>query len=271
MAGLGFPLANRELRKLVRRAPGKIGCFIFFIFAYIFTAVDLDSINFSCFVFEDFSAVVLTGLGREELKQEVLSDNGPGNDEESAPELESEELELKNKGSLSKSDSNDDSGDQSSPPPQVVSKSSSKTWKYVVVGVLGGLGCLGIVGWVVFLLCIRKREKKGEAEMVTKSFEAVEKQLKKKLDEEVGLSYGSVSDLVESVKMYTFEEIKSATENFNPSCGTINGDFATIKKMNIFCTNQENEYILHQLRGIRRRTRKKTKKPFDFTVNRPHN
>ncbi|XP_019176352.1 PREDICTED: lysM domain receptor-like kinase 4 [Ipomoea nil] len=150
------------------------------------------------------------------------------------------------------------------PPPQDVSKSSSKTWKYVLAGVLGGLGCLGIVGGVVFLLCIRKREKRGEPEMVTKSFEATEKPLKKKLDEEMGLSYGSVSDLVQSVKMYTFEEMKSATENFSPSClirgsvyrGTINGDFAAIKKINgdvskeINLLSKINHFNLISLSGI---------------------
>nr|GMD01016.1 lysM domain receptor-like kinase 4 [Ipomoea batatas] len=150
------------------------------------------------------------------------------------------------------------------PPPQDVGKSSSKTWKYVVAGVLGGLGCLGILGGVFFLLCIRKRGKKGEGEIVTKSFEATEKPLKKKLDEEMGMSYGSVSDLVQSVKMYTFEEIKSATENFSPGClirgsvyrGTINGDFAAIKKMNgdvskeINLLSKINHFNLISLSGI---------------------
>nr|GMD96744.1 hypothetical protein Iba_chr15bCG7720 [Ipomoea batatas] len=58
--------------------------------------------------------------GIEELKQEVLSDvddfrvdsensvSDKKDDEESAPELESKKLELKNKGSLSKSNSNGD-------------------------------------------------------------------------------------------------------------------------------------------------------------------
>nr|GMD45942.1 hypothetical protein AXF42_Ash015272 [Ipomoea batatas] len=63
-------------------------------------------------------------LIREELKQEVLSDvddfrvdfgnsvSDKEDGEESAPELESKKLELKNKGSLSKSDSNGDDGER---------------------------------------------------------------------------------------------------------------------------------------------------------------
>lgn len=65
---------------------------------------------------------MLTDFSREELKQEVLSDvddfrvdfgnsvSDKEDGEESAPELESKKLELKNKGSLSKSDSNGDDG-----------------------------------------------------------------------------------------------------------------------------------------------------------------
>nr|GMC79218.1 lysM domain receptor-like kinase 4 [Ipomoea batatas] len=186
-AGLGFPLANRKLSKFVRRAPGKMGCFIFFRFAYIFTAADLDSIKFSCSVLEDFSAVVLTDLSREKLKQEVLSD--------------ADDFQVDSRNSVS--DKEDD-------------EESARSWnpKFDSNGGGGGLVpfTLSLTFWFHFnpsrlllmlqinlrrLRCRCKLGKKGEAEMVTKSLEAAEKPLKKKLDEEVGLSYESVSYLVE--------------------------------------------------------------------------
>nr|GMC93563.1 sulfoquinovosyl transferase SQD2-like [Ipomoea batatas] len=75
-------------------------------------------------LFKCFFQAPETQYSREELKQEVLSDvddfrvdfgnsvSDKEDGEESAPELESKKLELKNKGSLSKSDSNGDDGER---------------------------------------------------------------------------------------------------------------------------------------------------------------
>nr|GMD33509.1 hypothetical protein Iba_chr09cCG3260 [Ipomoea batatas] len=62
-AGLGFPLANRELRKLVRRAPSEMFCFIFFRFAYIFTANGWDR---SCCTWFAPHRVAVTSTARGE-------------------------------------------------------------------------------------------------------------------------------------------------------------------------------------------------------------
>ncbi|VFQ69266.1 unnamed protein product [Cuscuta campestris] len=115
------------------------------------------------------------------------------------------------------------------------SKSSSKTWIYAVAGVLGGISCLSVVGALVFVFCLRKQGEKTDPELVSGGFGVEEK----KLDEQAELSYASVSELVKSVKMYTFDELKSVTQDFSHnSCiqgsvyrGKINGDFAAIKKM----------------------------------------
>ncbi|XP_049383375.1 lysM domain receptor-like kinase 4 [Solanum stenotomum] len=154
----------------------------------------------------------------------------------------------------------------STPPPAVpVSESSSnKTWIYVVAGVVGGLVALCILGVVVFFLFFRKKEKKADPQFVSESFEAVEKPSNKKVEEESEEFLESLSSIAQSVKVYKFEEVKAATENFSPTClikgsvyrGTINGDFAAIKKMsgdvskeiNLLC--KINHFNLISLSGI---------------------
>ncbi|CAH9146949.1 unnamed protein product [Cuscuta epithymum] len=164
--------------------------------------------------------------------------------------------------------------EQPSPPPPPPSppllgpspskKSSSKTWIYVIVGVLGGILCLLLAGGIVFMFCIRKRKRKTDPELVSADFAADEKPLTKKSEGGSDLSYSSVFELVQSVKIYTFEELKLATEDFSPNCwirgsvyrGKINGDFAAIKKMNgdvskeINLLSKINHFNLISLSGI---------------------
>ncbi|PHU25043.1 hypothetical protein BC332_03375 [Capsicum chinense] len=102
-----------------------------------------------------------------------------------------------------------------SPVIPVSDNNSKKTWVYIVVGVVGGFVDLSLLG-----------------------FEAIEKPSNKKVEEELELlkSFIQHSSIC---KVYKFEEVKAATENFSPTClikgfvyrGTINGDFAAIKKM----------------------------------------
>ncbi|KAL0343578.1 UNVERIFIED_CONTAM: GDSL esterase/lipase [Sesamum angustifolium] len=127
-------------------------------------------------------------------------------------------------------------------PPSVPPRSggSSKTWIYVV---------------------------KAEPVVVSsQSFESIEKPLKKEADED---SYSqdfleSISSIAQSLKVYTFQELKTATQDFSPSCwikgsvyrGTINGDFAAIKRMNgdvskeINLLNKINHFNLIRLSGV---------------------
>ncbi|KAG5563213.1 hypothetical protein RHGRI_005838 [Rhododendron griersonianum] len=136
-----------------------------------------------------------------------------------------------------------------SPPPPPFSlssnNSSKKTWVYVVVGVVGGVSLLLVIGGIAFCIFIRRKNKKkkqASASVITsQSFEAIEKpEGKNKVEEEESAEFlESIAAIAQSLKVYTFEELKSATDNFSPSCwikgsvyrGTIKGDFAAIKKM----------------------------------------
>ncbi|XP_055803917.1 lysM domain receptor-like kinase 4 [Solanum dulcamara] len=153
----------------------------------------------------------------------------------------------------------------STPPSVPVSESSSKkTWIYVVAGVVGGLVALCLLGVVIFFLFFRKREKKADPQFVSGSFEADEKPLNKKVEEESKEFLETLSSVAQSVKVYKFEEVKAATENFSPTClikgsvyrGTINGDFAAIKKMSgdvskeINLLSKINHFNLISLSGI---------------------
>ncbi|XP_016492540.2 lysM domain receptor-like kinase 4 [Nicotiana tabacum] len=151
-----------------------------------------------------------------------------------------------------------------SPAVPVSNNGSKKTWIYVVVGVVGGVVALSLLGVVIFFLFFRKRQKKADPQFVSESFEAVEKPLNKKVEDESEEFLESLSSIAQSVKIYKFEEIKTATENFSPTClikgsvyrGTINGDFAAIKKMSgdvskeINLLSKINHFNLISLSGI---------------------
>lgn len=139
---------------------------------------------------------------------------------------------------------------------------SSKTWIYVVVGVVGGLALVSAVGAVAFF---RRRKKKAEPVVSSQSFESVEKPLKKEGDYDESREFlESISSIAQSLKVYPFQQLKAATEDFSPSCwikgsvyrGTINGDLAAIKKMNgdvskeISLLNKINHFNLIRLSGV---------------------
>ncbi|KAK2657311.1 hypothetical protein Ddye_010363 [Dipteronia dyeriana] len=125
-------------------------------------------------------------------------------------------------------------------------KGSKKTWIYAVVGVLGALTL--IFGIVIFYMFFRKSKKNPDPVIVTDSLEAYEKPSNKKIDEESQDFLESMSDIPQSLKVYSFKELQAATDNFIPSCwikgsvyrGTINGDFAAIKKVNGDVSNEIN-------------------------------
>ncbi|KAK6128903.1 hypothetical protein DH2020_037342 [Rehmannia glutinosa] len=152
----------------------------------------------------------------------------------------------------------------STPPPSVPPPSggSSKTWIYVVVGVVGGLFLASVVGAVVFC---KKKKKPETVASSSQTFESVTKPIGKDADDEDSQDFlESISSMALSLKVYTFEELKSATENFSPNClikgsvyrGTINGDYAAIKKINgdvskeINLLNKINHFNLIRLSGV---------------------
>ncbi|KAK1383421.1 lysM domain receptor-like kinase 4 [Heracleum sosnowskyi] len=156
------------------------------------------------------------------------------------------------------------------PPPPPISpltppgKSSSKAWIYVVAGVIGGLVLLLIIGAIIFCVFFRKSKKKIDPVIVSDSYKAREKSTDKKLEVEYSDFFDSVSSIAESLKVYKFEELQSATQNFSPSCwikgsvyrGTFNGDLAAIKKINgdvskeISILNKINHFNLIRLSGV---------------------
>ncbi|MED6183220.1 lysM domain receptor-like kinase 4 [Stylosanthes scabra] len=118
-------------------------------------------------------------------------------------------------------------------------KSSKKTWVYVIVGVVGGFALIFVTCAVIFFTCTRKTKRKQEAVTVSKSFEATEKPQGKIMEQESGKLSEIIASIAQSFKVYDFEELQRATDNFSTSCwmkgsvyrGVINGDFAAIKKV----------------------------------------
>ncbi|KAL8528596.1 hypothetical protein ACS0TY_006149 [Phlomoides rotata] len=121
------------------------------------------------------------------------------------------------------------------PPP---SEGWRKKWIYAMVGVVGGLVLASVIIAVLFcLFFVVKKRKPARAPEKTVKTEVDQDQDQ---DEDSRDFLESISKISESLKVYTIEEIKAATEDFSPSClikgsvyrGTMNGDFAAIKKMN---------------------------------------
>ncbi|XVF61954.1 hypothetical protein PTKIN_Ptkin08bG0176700 [Pterospermum kingtungense] len=149
------------------------------------------------------------------------------------------------------------------PPP---SGSSSKTWVYVLVGVLGGGALIFVVCTVIFCVFFRKNKKKPDLIITSESFEAHAKPSKKKLEDESQDFWDSMSSAAQSLnlKLYKFEELQVATDNFSPHNqikgsvyrGVINGDFAAIKKVHgdvskeIELLNKVNHANLIRLSGV---------------------
>ncbi|TKY70493.1 LysM domain receptor kinase 4 [Spatholobus suberectus] len=128
---------------------------------------------------------------------------------------------------------------QHTPPPSPPSsdKSSNKTWVYIVVGVVvGAIALISVLSAVIFFTRYRKNKNKDDSVVVPKSFEAVEKKPRGKVIEKLS---EIISGIAQSFKVYAFEELERATDNFSPSCrikgsvyrGVINGDLAAIKKI----------------------------------------
>ncbi|GLT39101.1 hypothetical protein SLA2020_133080 [Shorea laevis] len=142
--------------------------------------------------------------------------------------------------------------------------SSKKTWVYIVSGVLAGGALLFVCGVIIFCVFFRKSKKKMDSVVVSGNFEACEKPEKKKLEDESLDLLSSVDSIAQSLKVYRFEELQSATDNFSNNCwikgsvyrGIINGDYAAIKKVHgdvskeINLLNKINHSNLIRLSGL---------------------
>jgi len=121
----------------------------------------------------------------------------------------------------------------SSPP----SSHHKKTWVHAVVGgVVGAFALTSAFCAVIFFTRYLKKRNKDESAVVSKSFEATKQNPQRKINEKLS---EIISGIAQSFKVYDFEELKRATDNFSPSYwikgsvyrGVINGDLAAIKKI----------------------------------------
>ncbi|XAR73916.1 Non-specific serine/threonine protein kinase [Bertholletia excelsa] len=140
---------------------------------------------------------------------------------------------------------------QPPPPPTAPPKNRPNiTWAYVVIGTLGGALLLLVIGIIIFCVFFYKLKgtKRTNPIRTPQSSKATKQPSGKKLEEQSQDFLASLSVIAQSLKIYTFEELQSATDNFNPSCrirgsvyrGTINGDSAAIKKMDGDVSNEVN-------------------------------
>ncbi|XP_050384182.1 lysM domain receptor-like kinase 4 [Argentina anserina] len=150
-------------------------------------------------------------------------------------------------------------------------KNSMRTWIYVVAGAIGGGGFVMVIALLIFFTFFRRISKKEtDTVVVSESFEALEKPLQKERDEGSGSQdflepiSSDIAHMALSLKVYTFEELQSATENFSSSClikgsvfrGIFDGDVAAVKKMNgnvskeINLLNKINHFNLIRLSGV---------------------
>ncbi|PWA89995.1 Concanavalin A-like lectin/glucanase, subgroup [Artemisia annua] len=109
-------------------------------------------------------------------------------------------------------------------------------------GVLGGVAVTFAIGFILFWFCIKKKKQvtPPKVSSASQSFEAIEKKGDMKFDVDDDSEFmDSLNSIAQSLKVYKFEELKLATNDFSPDClikgsvyrGTIKGDLAAIKKM----------------------------------------
>ncbi|XP_010417120.1 PREDICTED: lysM domain receptor-like kinase 4 [Camelina sativa] len=122
-----------------------------------------------------------------------------------------------------------------SPPLSPDGGKSKKTWIYVLAGVLGGALVLVVTGAVIF--CLVKKKPKTQEE--TRNLDSFTGKKPPRSYQEFDPLDGLSGMVVESLKVYKFHELQSATSDFTSSSsiggsgyiGKINGDGAMIKKI----------------------------------------
>ncbi|ESQ46313.1 hypothetical protein EUTSA_v10000091mg [Eutrema salsugineum] len=126
-----------------------------------------------------------------------------------------------------------------SPPPPLSPDGgkSKRTWVYVLAGVLGGALVLTVIGAAI-LCVVKKKSKKEEERANLDSFTAKKPPISDQESEFDPLD-GLSGMVVDTLKVYKFHELQSATSDFTSSSsiggsgyiGKINGDGAMIKKI----------------------------------------
>ncbi|CAL0331841.1 unnamed protein product [Lupinus luteus] len=132
------------------------------------------------------------------------------------------------------------------PPPSLPSSSttdkrSKQIWVYAVSGAAAAATIVLVLIFcaVGFYTDHRKMKNKKDHVIVSESLEAIENSQGRKKEEESKKLSEITSAIAHSFKVYGFEELQHATDNFNTSHlikgsvfrGVINGDFAAIKKV----------------------------------------
>ncbi|PIA52498.1 hypothetical protein AQUCO_01000401v1 [Aquilegia coerulea] len=145
----------------------------------------------------------------------------------------------------------------------------NNTWIYIVVGIISAVALLFLVIIIVFsvFFCRRKNKpdqsKNTDITLDSKSFESYEKTTGKSMEESEEF-LESISGISQSLKVYKFEELELATENFSSKYwikgsvyrGMINGSLAAIKKTDrdvtkeINILNKINHFNLIKLSGV---------------------
>ncbi|KAF9609380.1 hypothetical protein IFM89_015721 [Coptis chinensis] len=154
----------------------------------------------------------------------------------------------------------------SSPPPS----GKHKSWLYAVIGAVSAGTLVSIVSIVIFCVFFRKTKSKSDqsksiAEPIvdSESFESYEKTTGLSVEESEEF-LESLADIAKSLKVYAFEELQSATDDFSPKFwikgsvyrGSINGSLAAIKKTNkdvakeINLLNKISHFNLIKLSGV---------------------
>ncbi|KAL3525764.1 hypothetical protein ACH5RR_014136 [Cinchona calisaya] len=148
--------------------------------------------------------------------------------------------------------------------------SSNKAWIYALVGTLGGIALISVSGLLVYWFCFRGRKRtEKDPVVVSESFDSIEKApekngMKSAEDEMSSSFWDSLSSFAQSLNLYSYEELRLATDNFGPSCliggsvyrGMIKGDYAAMKKMSgdvseeINLLNKLNHLNLIRLSGV---------------------
>lgn len=137
---------------------------------------------------------------------------------------------------------------QSTPPSSAppAGKKSNHTPVYVGIGVAVPL-CLIILASIVFCIHHKARNKKTASKITLVDDSKISGKPTGKSSSETFTDFGlsgsflsTISDIGQSLKVYKFEELQLATDNFSHKCriegsvyqGLFNGDFAAVKMMN---------------------------------------
>ncbi|GAB4847096.1 lysM domain receptor-like kinase 4 [Ancistrocladus abbreviatus] len=119
---------------------------------------------------------------------------------------------------------------------------------YAVIGAVAGVGIVLVIGVTAYCVFSRKTNNTSDIFIPAETFEAYENPIWKKSEVECQKSLQNLPSVAQSLKVYSFTDLQSATDDFSPSCliagtvfrGRINGDLAAIKRMKSDVSNEVN-------------------------------